>query len=354
MKWAIRSAVALVVAVAVLFGSVAILKTKVRPAPDDVPGLYQTEITVPHRKVALPVAVWYPTDAGATPELVAQNALFYGHYVQKDAPPLPGHHPVVVMSHGSGGNALQLGWLAADLARRGMIVIATDHPGTRSRDSDPHQTVKIWERPDDLTALLDWISATAPQGLVPDMSRVAALGFSLGGHSALALAGEPVSKTLFIDYCDRNAGKVDCGWMQAAGVDFTAIDATLYDASHKDPRVAAVVAVDPALPQAVTPSGTQDITAKAMILNLGEIETVPEAMRADALADRIIAAEYAAIPGAWHFSFLPECSAMGRIVIGLAGDDNICSDSGMRDRGVLHQELRVKIGDFLDQALAPR
>lgn len=354
MKWVVRGVLGVVVLVVVFFGAVAALKTKVRPAPEVLPGLTTTQIDVPHRDVPLDVTVWYPAEPGGAPELIGQNALFYGHYVLRDAAPKSGGHPVVVLSHGSGGNAQQLGWLAGDLARRGMIVIGTDHPGTRSRDSDPHRTVHIWERPDDLTALLDWIAAEPPVGLTADMAQVGVLGFSLGGHSALALAGLRVSKDLFIDYCEANAGKIDCGWMQAAGVDFTAIDRDQYEASHADPRVKAVVAVDPALPQAVPEGGAGEITARTLIFNLGEVETVPPAMRADGVAGQIAGASFDAVPGAYHFSFLAECSAMGRIVIGLAGDDNICSDKGMRDRAVIHQELRAQIGDFLADALAVR
>ncbi len=147
---------------------------------------------------------------------MAQNALFYGHYALRDAAPVDGAYPVVVLSHASGGNAPQLGWIASNFAKRGLIVIGTDHPGTRSRDGDPHRTVHIWDRPADLTFLLDWIAASALNGLTRDMARVRALG---------------------------------------------------------------------------------------------------------------------------------------RIVIGIAGDDNICSDAGMRDRGILHEELQTEIGDFLAATL---
>ena len=228
----------------------------------------------------------------------------------------------------------------------GLIVIGTDHRGTRSGDSDPHQTVKIWERPADMTALLDHLLSDPPLGLQPDITRIAALGFSLGGHSALSLAGLRVNKALFNDYCDSNAGLADCGWMQRAGVDFTAIDAARYAQSNRDPRITAVVAIDPALPQAVPLDGVADISAQALILTLGEIDTVPEAMRADALADRM-GATFETIPGSAHFSFLAECSMLGKVIIGLAGEDDICSDRGLRSRTEIHDAVLTRSAPFL-------
>lgn len=350
MKLIKRLLVALALLIVGLFSFVFLASTKERPPPDRLAGYIETRLEVAHRDVSLPVHIWYPAQQGPEPELLGQNALFYGHHVLRDAPFQGGPAPVVVMSHGSGGNAVGLGWLASELALRGLIVIATNHPGTTSRDSDPFQTVKVWERPQDMTALLDYV-ATA-RHVTADMDRVGALGFSLGGHSVLSLAGERVSKAMFIAYCDRNAGLIDCGWMQAAGVDFTAIDAELYEKSNLDDRVGAVVAIDPALPQAVPEDGLDDLTAAALILNLGTAATVPPAMRADALAARIASADYAEIPGARHFSMLAECSLMGRVVIGLAGDDNICSDTGLRPRADVHKDLLGQILPFLTQELS--
>ena len=66
-------------------------------------------------------------------------------------------------------------------------------------------TIEIWKRP-------------------ADLSDVTSAGFSLGGHSALALAGARVSKDAYIEYNDAHIGMLDCGWMTRGGVDFNDID----------------------------------------------------------------------------------------------------------------------------------
>jgi len=212
------------------------LDTEERAAPDTNPGYIETTLKTSHRtadEADIPLFLWYPVaDPNASPELFAQNALFYGFHAIPSATPSDGPHPVVLLSHGSGGNAPQLGWLARDLALRGFVVLGVNHPGTTSGDSDPHRTPHFWNRTQDLKTALDWLLATPPAGINPDPDKIASLGFSLGGHTALALAGAQVSKSAFIAYCEEFADKYDCGWMNAAGVDFAAIDADKYQASY--------------------------------------------------------------------------------------------------------------------------
>ena len=327
------------------------MKTSVRPAPDYVPGYHETTIAAPHRTADLQLHVWYPTDATTPSELIAQNALLYGFYGRRDAAPRQVASPVVVLSHGSGGRTSQLSWIAAALAEKGMIVLGVNHPGTTSRDSDPHQTVRIWERPQDMSAVLDAFASGRIHGLTADMDHVASLGFSLGGFSALALAGVQASKADFITYCDAFADKVDCGWFNQAGVDFASIDQTRYEQSHRDPRITATVAIDPALPRAMTAQSMAAVDVPSMIINLGVPANVPEAMRADGVASQITGNHYHAIENAWHFSAIFECSPLGRLIIGLAEEDNICSDQGLRDRRDIQAEAKGLIVPFLVNAL---
>jgi predicted dienelactone hydrolase len=325
-------------------GAITMTSTRVLPPPGNVPGYKSASLAVSHRGGEIPLHIWYPAKEGE-PELIGQNALFYGHYVRRDAP-LPASAPVVLLSHGSGGNDVQMGWLASHLANRGALVIATNHPGTTSRDSLPERTVQIWERPADLSAMLDWLEAGGLAGFHPGKDIITA-GFSLGGHSALAMGGVRVSKARFIEYCARNAGLGDCGWLQAGGVDFNSIDATRYEADLSDPRITRVIAIDPALPQAATPESLSGVQRPVLIINLGAVEQIPEALRYDAVGEALPLAEYVAVEGAAHFSALPRCSAFGAAMIGLAGEDNICSDKGLRPRDAVHEDILTAIDGFL-------
>lgn len=332
-----------------LFGLVAMTDTKVGPIPQDAPGYRVMAMDARHRPEGLTLHLWYPASEGRI-DLIGQNALFYGFHARRDAPPHDSPLPLVLLSHGSGGNSERLGWIAARLAAEGMIVAAVNHPGTTSGDSLPERTVMPWERVDDLKAILDLMQDSPPAGLQPDLARVGALGFSLGGGSVLLLGGARLSKDAFIDYCRRNAGRDDCGWLAEGGVDLAKIDAARYEQDNRDPRVKAVVAVDPALSQAMTEASLPRLGA-TLIVNLGEGADIPQAMRADHLAERVSGAAYRAIPGAAHFSFLARCSWFGVAVIALAGDDNICSDRGLRDREAVHSDIGREVAAFLSENL---
>ncbi|MEM6408946.1 MAG: CocE/NonD family hydrolase [Pseudomonadota bacterium] len=346
----------LVLGVVALFMAASQLDTVERPAPELNPGYLVTEVEVAHREAdeaRLQTFLWYPVaDAGAEPSLHAQNALFYGFHAIENTTPADGPLPVVLLSHGSGGNGPHLGWIARDLAMRGFIVLSVNHPGTTSGDSDPHRTPHIWERTQDFRAVLDWLLETPPAGLTPDPARVASAGFSLGGHAALALGGARVSKQAFITYCDEFPDKIDCGWMNAAGVDFEAIDAARYEADLSDPRVIATVAVDPALPRAMTTESLTAMTRPALLITLGRLDAVPAAMNPSPILAHLPNARLHETRAAWHFSFLADCSPLGRIIIGAVEDENICDDPIARTRSDVHEELRPVIGDFLAEVFA--
>lgn len=186
------------------------------------------------------------------------------------------------------------------------------------------------------------------------MNRVLVLDFSLGGATAMLTSGARLSKAAFIDYCARNTGHDDCGWLAAGGVEFAAIDGAAYERDNRDPRVGVTVAVDPALSQAMTDESLSVLTTDTLVINLGVTGAIPEAMKAADMAARVPGAEYRTVEGAAHFSFLATCSTFGVFMIGVAGDDNICSDRGLRDRDDVHAELATLIGDFLESRLAAR
>jgi predicted dienelactone hydrolase len=115
-------------------------------------------------KAARPLfwSAWYPTnDAGGAPSLIenASQSLFIPDVSIKNAVPASGMpaFPVLLLSHGTGGTAASLAWLARGLARRGFFVIGVDHHGnTGSEPYRPEGFLCWWERARDLTVILDY------------------------------------------------------------------------------------------------------------------------------------------------------------------------------------------------------
>jgi predicted dienelactone hydrolase len=336
-----------------LFAAIAALliaNTQGRPETP-VAGYQNANITLPGRQNRVSVHIWYPAKPSSAVRRVGTTALFWGFDVALNAQPINAPLPVVLFSHGSGGKALRHSWIATQLAAAGFIVVAPDHPGSTSGDSDPATTLQLQLRPHDLSALINWLATTPPAGLHPDLTRIGSVGFSMGGFSVLAASGLRASKQRFVDYCTANAGKLDCGWYQDGGVDLYALDKTTFEASNLDRRIRTTVAIDPALPQAFDPSSAKSITIPTLILNMGLPGTMPAAMDALTLAQSIPTATHAYIPDASHFSFMDECRLLGRIIIGLSSPDAICARSPARR--ALHADIAPKIIGFLSAQLHP-
>lgn len=313
-------------------------------AAQDAVGVSEISINASHRQVPLSVHLWYPALDGGTATLVGDNALFAGVRARRDAPAAQGLHPLVLLSHGSGGNAANLSWIATRLAANGFIVAAPNHPGSTSGDSRQADTIKVWNRPLDLTAVLDGLAADLLWKARIDTSAISALGFSLGGHTVLASAGAQVAAAAYARYCDtpQAPGLIvsDCAWFARAGIDLHKIDEARFNASYRDPRIASVLAVDPALAQAFDRPSLAAMNLPVTIINLGQPGAIPPAVAARHVADAIQGASYRTVPDAIHFSFLGTCKPNGKDILKAEGEtDPLCEDGGGRSREAIHEEL---------------
>lgn len=315
------------------------------------PGFQTNQLKVEHRDAPLKLHIWYPTEQSGVTEMMGKNAVFTGVEIRPNATPLKGNHPLVVLSHGSGGNAVNIAWIAAELADRGMIVVATNHPSTTSGNSIQKETIKLWERPQDLSAITDHAENDGFGAIKIDNTKIAAVGFSLGGHSVLSIAGARVSQAKYKDYCTRLSFMMDCTWLKAGGVDFSKIDPAKFEQSSLDKRIKTVVSIDPALSQAYNSESLKDISIPVQIINLGANETVPAAVNASKIAPLFRQAEIINVNQATHFSFLGNCTKIGEAIIKSEGEEPICSETGNRPRTDIHDELKKHIGNFLVKQL---
>lgn len=153
-------------------------------------------------------SAWYPVQSSARQMQHHDNRFFQMGDVHVDGKLALGQtFPVVMMSHGTGGSPESLGWLASKLAAQGNIVIGPHHHGnTGSEPYLPEGFLCWWERATDISALLSALSKAGPFADRLDLSRVSAVGYSLGGYAVLALAGAKTSITQYMR------------WLHAKGV----------------------------------------------------------------------------------------------------------------------------------------
>lgn len=151
----------------------------------------ETTWDTPDGPRALRLAIWYPTDAPAGPAFKYRE-LFDAEGVTLDAPPAGNAHPVVVFSHGHLAYAEAASFLAVFLASHGRVVVAPDHTDNTTFDGPERETPIYWQRPRDLSAVLDHLEALPdgdPLSGRLDLRGPLLVGHSFGGYGAFASAG---------------------------------------------------------------------------------------------------------------------------------------------------------------------
>ncbi len=294
------------------------------------------------RGVELEVTLWYPTEGGGTPAMTGESIFFEGTPALADAPVAEGRFPLIVLSHGAGlgGTAEAMSWIAAPLAEAGFVVAAPTHPFNTGRDRSAEETMKLWLRPVDLTATLDAVSKDTVFGdnLKPDATGV--LGLSMGGNSALLLAGARLDPEAWAGYCDtmeRNPSL--CGWVRMSGVDLHAMDSAAAGADYGDDRVRFAMAIDPALSDVIAPDSLSAVDVPVMLVNLGKES--PATVDAKGIAAALPQADYVVVENAGHDSMFGLCQPGAADIAQEEGiEDPICSDGGSgRPRAAIHAEL---------------
>ncbi|MDR3518675.1 MAG: hypothetical protein P4M00_22995 [Azospirillaceae bacterium] len=312
--------------------------------------------TAEHR--ALDVALWYPAaDSATPPTMLGDNAAFVGRAVVRDAPAAPGHWPLVVISHGLGGNWTNQIWLAGDLVRHGFVVAAPNHPGTTSRDLRPLASAPLWERPRDISHVIDALLAepTASGMIAPQ--RVGIIGHSLGGWTAIEIAGGRFDPRRFDADCAVQSDLAACKYASQPDGDTgrRATDAAMLTRSWKDPRVKAVVTLDLGLARGFDPASLAAIDIPVLVVAAGRhTADMPAALESGFLVAHLPGGTpFVAIDDAAHFSFLPVCKAGAAALLEAdhPGDGIICQDGNGRDRMAIHDQVAATVIPFLARSL---
>ncbi|MBK0082106.1 alpha/beta fold hydrolase [Kosakonia sp. S58] len=303
----------------------------------------------------LDVAIWYPTTQTGTPETVGDNPVFVGTPALRNAQPATGKHPLLLLSHGYGGNWRNLNWLAQRMAAQGYIVAAPDHPGTTTRNKVQQDAWQLWQRPRDLRRVMnDLIGDPAIAGQV-DTRRIAALGHSLGGWTVMELAGARFDAGRFQTDCKSHPALAGCKLIPALGINRPEASAPLRE-SQREPLIKAVVSLDLGLARGFTPESLAQLNVPVLILSAqADSDELPARLESGYLQHYIPATKQQAqsVTGATHFSFMQLCKPGAKALIEAQdpGEGIVCEDGGSLSRADIHQRLSDTITAFLQQAL---
>jgi predicted dienelactone hydrolase len=292
-----------------------LLAACIHPSSSPAAGLRTIEITTPGRELPISVSLWYPAREGGSDQVVGGNQVFKGVPVKQDAVIAEGKFPLVLLAHGGLRAAPHLsGWLAAHLARRGFIV-AEPHPPQLGPADAQAALAETWLRPADLSATLEAVEADALLSAQIQQDSVGAVGFLLGGTSALALAGAEIDPAPYAGICDGEAAiGMDCAWFSAQGVDLHAVDLSRLARANYDPRIKVAIAIDPELSTVLTQASLSNISIPVTVINLGKPETILPGLNAAGLEGLIPNGTYATVPEATQYSSFSECTAKGALI----------------------------------------
>ncbi|WP_103070022.1 alpha/beta hydrolase family protein [Aquimarina sediminis] len=141
--------------------------------------------------------IWYPTTQSLShKELKSKRKqLFKTINTIPNARFLDKKMPLLLVSHGTGGNRFSLTWFIERMVKEGYIVVSLDHYGNSTFNKLPREFVKWWERAIDIQYVLTKVLEDKELGSKIDASRIGGVGFSLGGYTNIALAGGYVDRT---------------------------------------------------------------------------------------------------------------------------------------------------------------
>ena len=154
---------------------------------------------------ALTVDLWYPAlvPAGAQREVYAGtfpsessapvNFTVPGIAV-RDAPPAGKAYPLVVVSHGYSNSTAAMTWLTENLASKGYVVAAIRHDDPPITDRAKFAEVLV-RRPIDVAFVTQTLKGVLAREHLIDPSRVALIGYSMGGYGVLTAAGATLDPT---------------------------------------------------------------------------------------------------------------------------------------------------------------
>ncbi len=286
-------------------------------------GCRTAEVFEPVSDERFPMLVMYPS-------VGAEHAEHFGPYTMSvcmNGPAAPGEFPLVVVSHGTGGSHLTHRMLGAHLARNGYIVALPEHPRNNRNNNELAGTTTILaNRPRHVRSVIDWIHSDDALG--PSLTRdcVAVIGHSLGGYTALAIAGGRPTSFPY-ESVDRQPH---------------AIEVT------PDARVRSLILLAPATPWFMA-SGALENLRLPVLMFTGDTDPHTNALHSAIVEQRIgepSLLDHRIIKGAGHFSFLspfpPEMTNPGFAP---------SQDPAGFDRARFHEQLYIEIVEFLDRTL---
>lgn len=285
---------------------------------------YSAAASMETREIIL--RVWYPAQShsGAGLARYAVGGIIDLPAVYAfDGPPVTDEEdlPLVIYSHGNGGEGLLAYPYGELMASHGWVLVAPNHTGNTAFDllqtPDPY-TRSALDRPYDITAIIDefefGLSGDELEGKA-DASKVFLFGHSFGGYTTFTGGGADV------DFDELNSA---CDGMMSEPCDVLAdpnVEAA-YRAGFGDPRIVALAPQAPAL-GAITEGELGELGIPTMLMSGRLDQTTTQEESAEPAWAGIDDPDdfWVEMPLGAHFSFITICHDLAPDVVELFQPD---------------------------------
>lgn len=305
------------------------------------------------RNRPLVTEIWYPTyDTLVKKDISSQKLPFKTIGTIPNAKIVDKKLPLLLFSHGTGGNRFSQTWLVEKMVKKGYIVVALDHFGNSSFNKIPREFLKWWERAIDIKFLIDSVLNDKTIGQKIDPKKIGGVGFSLGGYTQIALAG---------GYVDRDMSKVP-DEAKKLPEEFPKTDEVIdfqndslivesfktYNKQVKDKRIKAFFVMAPGIGFGFhTKEQTKEITAPVFIVASKGDKVVPAEYNAVHFNKLIPSSKiYLFDENVSHYVFLNEGTEFGKEIL-----PKITIDHPKVNRKEIHQKTAELAIDFFAENL---
>lgn len=293
--------------------------------------------------VRFPCALWYPT----LEDEQTYNQGVYLFQTAKSAPIAQGSHPVVVMSHGSGGTRFGHCKTAEVLARNGYLVLCPEHPFNNFFDDSQTGTADSYARRSrDLKVALDKLLSLDPYGPAIDANKIAVFGFSLGGYTALCASGARPFVTGLRHHIRANR-EFDPLFSSYEVIVKSGFQDDFLPVTP-DPRYKACIALAPVSGGLFTKDALKDVSVPTLLFRAERDMVLRHPFHAEEIRTHLpTPPHYHVTPKAGHFSYLSPVREEVKDGLG-----ELANDAPGFDRQAVHEEMHDVILTFLHKALS--
>ncbi|WP_104401574.1 alpha/beta hydrolase family protein [Vibrio penaeicida] len=305
-------------------------------------GFRKMSVVLKDASEKLPVAVFYPTSSPAKSVAFGPfslNVAIGGEIAE-------GRFPLAVLSHGSGGSNLSYKDIAMSLVRNGFIVAMPLHPKNNYLDNSNQGKVENYiNRPKHVSATIDKILSIPSLVEHTNAQKIAVLGHSMGGYTALVVSGAVARTQDLVELC-KNTPTISDPYCMPVRNNALTQNVVI---SGQDIRIKAQILMAPVGAPFISAKALHNVNIPTMLLVPEKDDELTEAHNADVIRKGLESKgklTYINVPNAGHYSFLTTFPEYLKSELG-----PIANDPEGFDRKAFQQTLGKRFADYLKEVM---